>query len=667
MKFKQMFLTKHVLCLLFGLISFSAFAQKDILLYSSDITKWGAVDGSSASSDDVSSATGEGEGFKVAGKPVINPSGTVLGDVGFFTHSSGTTTVLEFPPFTFIAGGAIEILIAPTTASNGRPLVIPGADAVMIEGPVPIPASTRYDRIGVSSNGATTPSTTMMGATNITLDNAKVGVYHSGNTWVSSGGDKPYIVTFRFPPSFTGTKVIKLGEDDWHKDIAIAGIKVYTAVGTVPYVASTNYAPAPSSGLTMKGTVNGAAQSGTVVNAPVNIKGWNIGTHDVRLSIEGTDAVKFNLVDDAANGFTLQPDGSLIVSNAKITAAAGTPINIQFSPSVKAGISNAILKIEEIGGTSAPYKVTLSGLTGESTPQILADTARIAFWGSPISATTKKLSLAGLNLTGNVSISITGTGASKFSVTPLNIAKQTALNGTSIDITYTADINFPSTATAMLEIKSAGAPTVYVPLTGYTTEGRPELLELKFVISPAGSGFVTASPAGTMYLKGTNITAEVIPEKGYSISYWSDAGGNKSAKRSFRVSDLKQGTITIFLIKDNGIIINPTSKYVAYMPDESKGQITGTGFLAQWSFLKDTDETTNPVTKYTVVVYNQDGTLKSSTDVGLVNSYSVTGLAPGEFYRYEIVATKQDNATKATDRVGTIQITPGPSSFVCGQ
>jgi hypothetical protein len=640
------------------------FAQKDILLYSSDITKWGAINGSGASADDVSPATGEGEGFKLAGKPVVNPSGTLLGDVGFFTHSSGTTTVLEFPPFTFIAGGAIEILIIPSTTSNSRNLSIPGANAVMIEGPVPTPQGGRYDRIGIGTG--TTISTNMMGANNTTLDPSKVGVYHNGSSWISSGGDKPYIVTFRFPATFTGRQVIKLGENDWHKDIAIGGIKVFTAVGTTPYVASTNYPQAPSGGLVMKGTVGGAAQSGTVVNNPINIKGWNIGANDVKLTIMGDDAVKFSFIDDAINGFALQPDGSLIVSNAKVTTASGTPIDVKFTPSVRTGISNALLKIEEIGGTSSPYIVSLTGLTGGVNPQILADTATVAFWGSLISKNTKTIDIAGINLMGDVTLSITGADAEKFSCSTFLIPKQTALNGASVAITYTADIS-ESTANAVLEIKSNGAATVYVPLAGYTSYDKPEMLELKFVVSPAGSGLVAVSPKGTSYLKGAIVTAEVIPEMGYSISYWSDAAGNHSSKRTFRVTDTKQGTITIVLVKNQGIITGPSSWYVAYSPDETKGQINANGFLAQWTTLHDTDETTNPVVRYEVVVYDSSNAEISRINAGIANSIQVNGLTQGNFYRYEVVAVKTDNTKKTTDRLGTIQTTTTPIQIICGE
>lgn len=620
---KESFLKILLLLLCVFLSKTHTYAQKDILLYATDFKDWGAVNSTESSAS--VSCTGGGEGFVVFAKPTIDPSS------GKYC-SNNSTNYIQFKPFTFISGGVVEVTV--NVNKNGKTQTI---------------------------SGVTTTSGTLV-ATPATYPNATPTTIT--NTVFTSGKDYG-TYTFAFQFSDSGTKTIKIDGNAKCGEIDITGIKVYSGVGAVPYVASTNYPQSPADGHTLRGNVGGAENSGVPVNSLVSVKAWNIGTHDVKLSIEGADAVKFSLVDDPTNGFALQADGTLIMSNAKATT--GAPVNINFTPSVLAGISSALLKIEEIGGSSSPYYVNLTGLTGNATPQILTDTSTVAFWGSPISSTTKNLNLAGLNLSSDVTISISGTGASKFSVSPLSIPKQTALNGTAVKVTYTGDINSPTNDAAVLEIKSAGAPTVYVPLKGYTLDSRPEMLELKFAVSPAGAGIVKASPAGTMYLKGTTVAASVTPETGYSISYWDDAAGNHASSRSFRVTDRKQGLITIFLVKNTGgVVVTPSSSYVAFAPDELNNQLTSTGFLARWASLIDTDETTNPVTKYTVVIYDENGVELSRTDAGLTNSFSVTGLTPGAFYSYSVIATKTDLSTKTTPRVGLLQTTPIPTPFSCG-
>lgn len=277
--------TKKILSslLLTALLSLSsaAMAQKDILLYSTDFTDWLQMDGTSGSSDDVFQGSGAGTGFTLGDKPQVFPDGTIGGATGYLTINNGPNNGIDCKELDFIAGGAVEIEFVNKTGSNTRWVGIQGADAVLVESLEP--TDGRYDRAHVGTLSGTNYSAgTALGD--------KTGPTASlFNTWVNgfngvdNNGTGVTKVSFRLPASFTGTKRIKLV---MHKDIAITSLKIYTTVGTTPYVSSTDYPNAgadgskTSAGLTIQGAVSGPAVTGTV-----NVKAYNI-TSPVTLSIE---------------------------------------------------------------------------------------------------------------------------------------------------------------------------------------------------------------------------------------------------------------------------------------------------------------------------------------------------------------------------------------------
>ena len=293
--------TKKILSslLLTALLSLSsaAMAQKDILLYSTDFTDWLQMDGTSGSSDDVFQGSGAGTGFTLGDKPQVFPDGTIGGATGYLTINNGPNNGIDCKELDFIAGGAVEIEFVNKTGSNTRWVGIQGADAVLVESLEP--SDGRYDRahVGTLSGTSYSAGTALGDKTGPTA--SLFNTWVNGSNGVDNNGTGVTKVSFRLPASFTGTKRIKLV---MHKDIAITSLKIYTTVGTTPYVSSTDYPNAgadgskTSAGLTIQGAVSGPAVTGTV-----NVKAYNI-TSPVTLSIEGKDAAKFSLV---------APDGAM--------------------------------------------------------------------------------------------------------------------------------------------------------------------------------------------------------------------------------------------------------------------------------------------------------------------------------------------------------------------
>lgn len=79
---------------------------------------------------------------------------------------------------------------------------------------------------------------------------------------------------------------------------------------------------------------------------------------------------------------------------------------------------------------------------------------------------TRQVTLTGINLTtGNLTLSITGTNAAYFSVSPTSVSRDNALAGTTITITYTPQAN--GSHTAVLNISGCGLSSTHtVALTG---------------------------------------------------------------------------------------------------------------------------------------------------------------------------------------------------------
>jgi hypothetical protein len=505
---------------------------------------------------------------------------------------------LTFPDFEFINGGYVVIEL--TVNGNNR-------------------------NINLTANGS---------ANGITASSVGGGTAAGNNVALSSG---TYTITYTLDASINGITSLALKPSN--SNMYVTGITVCSNPGTNPVL---TYTADPANPQPFTAVIGG----NTDMKA-IQVKGFNL-----------QDIVNLEITGEKAGYFSVNLENINIAS-----AEAGKNIWITYKSSAIPSVQEAVLRITSLNANV--IEVPLKGISTPADvtkPVILADNSTIPFWTSLITNQTKTLSIAGINLIGDVTLRITGAGAGEFTVNKSTILQADALKGSSVDITYIADTK-ASTANAVLEISSRGADTVYVPLTGYTFLEKPELFELKFEVSPSGSASITADPAGTMYLKGTEVTAKVTPEPDWIIDYWSDAGGNRSAERKIIVSDLKNGTITVFMREDPGIvIIDPTSTFVAYPPEN----VSQTGFKGIWSSAEN-------ATNYVVNVYDKNKDLiHTALPAGMANELVVTGLTAGEYYYYEVVAdvpaTPDNNMTgkETTGMVGPFPTLPAPSTFVCG-
>lgn len=589
-------------------ITTAAFGQKDIMLYSTDFTDWTAqvMTGSS----DVLNQ----KGFSYSAKPGVYPTETTgCGDVGFIA-SSNSTNKLTFPSFTFISGGVV--VIECCVNKNGKTLTLSGSGAS-----------------GVTASVPESPTATKAS------DEEQVS-----GAQVKTGKDYgKYVIEYVF--SGSGDIQLELATTAKKGEVDISKITVYSSVGSTPYVCSPDYPDAKadgsgtSLGLKLQGEIGGAAVTGNVT-----IKGYNL-TGDVTFSVVGQDAAKFTL--DAT-------------TMSAADAMAGTNfVAVNFTPSVKAGNAVAMLKISS---ATNDYYVNLIGATGSGNPQIVAPTSLLNFWTSLIATTTQNLDVSGLNLTGPITATVEGAGASRFSLSTSEISLADATKGTTLGITFTGDIK-AGELPANLVLSSPGAQSVTIPLKGVTSLLRPVMYPLTFDVSPSGTAYVETNPGGTIFLEGTQVTVTVTLEKGYKVARWQDASGNTRSTRVFVVSESKNtmsgDPITVFTEKGQQSEGGDDPVEVKGLVALEATNITANSMTANWT---SQDGNANG---YIVTVTDASGNVVATQQAAsTATSVEISGLDENTLYYYTVEGTGTEG-TVTTEKVGGFK-TPSSTVKVCG-
>ncbi len=504
------------------------------------------------------------------------------------------------------------------TGTSGRTITFPPFDfnnggTVYIEG---------YNTTGSSISG-------ISGATGV-FDAA------TGNP-VTIGDIKnmAYDIYFELPLSLNGLQSLTFSNfrGNW------SSIKICTNPTGTAQMAVSNYMEAPAQGMSLSGAVGGAIVPGIAI-----VKAWNVNC-GVDMSIVGENAALFDL-----------PVASLTQAEALV----GTPVIVNFSPSVMAGVSNAQLKLSSTCG-APDYYLNLEGFTSSGAgAEITTSTATVPFWASLIAKANNEISISGVNLTGDVSLSITGPNATSFSIPVSSISRAQASSGYPLTITYTGDI-VTATHSATLVISSPGAADVSIPLSGETLNEKPVLYDLEFIVVPSGSGYAETNLAGTRFLDGTKINVEAIPETGYNFDKWGDGLGGSYANRTITISDKKKGVI--FVDFTTGVVIpppDPTATFVAYEP-------LGLGddeFTASWSLVAG-------ATSYLVTVYDENKAVLTTIPItdGVTNSTLVSdpGITAGKFYSYKVETTGGVLPAEETTIAGPFKTTGGINTYVCGE
>lgn len=292
------------------------------------------------------------------------------------------------------------------------------------------------------------------------------GVADIVNNLVEGGGDKAL--------SAEMGKVLKQMIDnasavDAFEIIYDQQTETYNIVRVVPTIAVTSLA-----------AMSANTKSGTFKVSGTHLKG------DVTIAISATGWLLSTGGGAGASSITLSPtDGTL----------AETTITVTYSGSTDS-VGNAIT----VSSNGVETQTVYATYTEYAGPTILPAENSVSLSEVAGYSDTKTLSVSGANLTAGITAALSGTNASKFSVS----GTLTSSGGT-LTISYNPAAGDTGTHSAVLTLSSTGATSVTVNLSGavktQTLSISPSTLDLSSASGTSASGTITVS--------GTNIKSSV--------------------------------------------------------------------------------------------------------------------------------------------------------------
>ena len=441
--------------------------------------------------------------------------------------------------------------------------------------------------------------------------------------------------TFTFPSSFTGMQQLRF--DTGNAGYIIKKITVCTNPGSTPLI-TTNPTPGTGCQMSFSAEINGNTNT-----QQLYLKGFNL-TSDVQVSITGPGASRFSV-------------SSSTIAEASAESVSGAMLSITYTSSVLVSTHDAVITLTSPG--AEPVSINLCGASYPSGGgcMILTPSQVQLFAAQLIALNSKTISIKGINLSGTVTLSITGIDASQFMVSPSTVpatAANTSL-GAPVTVTYLGDIEVGN-HTANLVI-SNGACTVSIPLQGRTMTYPPTMYTLTLIAQPPEGGFITTDIIGPEYPSGTIVKLTAVAETGYKFVRWQDVT-SYSPTRNITM-DAHKTIVAIFEPSSTG----SKGNLLAYNITDS----TATSFRAHWDVLTD-------ATQYTINVYEQDanglpGTLvmtQTAPQPSPLTDYAsavVAGLTPGKAYFYQVIANTPLGDT--SEMLGSYPVGP-LQAIICG-
>ena len=179
-------------------------------------------------------------------------------------------------------------------------------------------------------------------------------------------------------------------------------------------------------------------------------------------------------------------------------------------------------KVKAVSGTDESRwsnEETVKTLEGDPVPEFDVEPSSLTMTATVGESATATVDVYGLNLTQNASLTIGGTDASLFSVTPNTLTPAQAADLTTVTVTYSPTA--VGTHTATLTIASEGAESVDIPITG-TATAAPVVTPTLVVVGDATvavAATVGQSATETFSVLGSDLTGDVTltlaDESGY--------------------------------------------------------------------------------------------------------------------------------------------------------
>ena len=299
------------------------------------------------------------------------------------------------------------------------------------------------------------------------------------------------------------------------------------------------------------------------------VTGSNL-TGNVSLSVSGT-------------GYTISP--STITASQ---AASGATVTVTYKPTA-AGTHTGTVTVSSSGAESKT--VSLSG-TATNKPALTATPSSLTFSTSLGTAATKTFLLKGTDLTGNVTLSVSGTG---FSIDKTSVTKTAATSGSTITVTYNPTTEGAHTGT--ITITSTGAETITVPLNGTANDDTPRInvnptsLTFNAITGETATQTFTVSGAnltgnltlalddanGVYAINPTSLTANQAANGAtVTVTYAPTTFGNQNATVT-----ISGGGATAQTVALNGVAT--LTKYGPVMLEPNDAYVALTRFRAEWT------------------------------------------------------------------------------------
>ena len=231
--------------------------------------------------------------------------------------------------------------------------------------------------------------------------------------------------------------------------------------------------------------------------------------------VSGTNLKGNVTVSVSASGWTLQTGGGSASQSLTLSPTDGTlaetTITVAYSGSTDS-VGNAIT----IASTGAESKSVNATYTEHSGPTITTSGDGISISEVAGDQKTTTLQITGVMLTADITAALSGTNASKFSLSKSTFTQSNGVVNETLTITYSPAAGDSGTHSATLTLSSTDATPVTIALTGtvlvQSLSLSPSTLELS---SASGT-----STTGTITVKGANLKSDVALSvgSGYSVS-----------------------------------------------------------------------------------------------------------------------------------------------------
>ena len=400
-----------------------------------------------------------------------NAFGSLSGTYGGYTFTAGTDDCSIGDE-----GGSSDIILVGAYVSKKNVTDYNGSSHTLTGTIGNIASYSSYQAAGCGPTGIAKPDICAPGSTIV------AGINHYDNTTMSNGyADYGYYLVYKngasslgnldgtsmATPCAAGIIALYLQAAKYaNKTLNTAGIRDVFANTAIQdsYTTKKNFGPYGKIDALagIQYILNGISVDPVLTVNPTSLSftGATTGeTYTKTFTISGTHLTgNVNLSVSGSSDFTVSP--------TTLTAAQvsnGATVTVTYTPSA-GGTQNATVTASSAGAEN----VTVS-LTGTSTnpPTLTINPQALTFNTTVGSTQAKTFNVKGADLTGNVTLSVSGEG---FSIDKTTIGKNTAMSeyGSTVKVTYAPTT--PGTHTGTVTITSAGAETKTVTLNGTATD-----------------------------------------------------------------------------------------------------------------------------------------------------------------------------------------------------